>query len=378
MDNNTNRRNTRLQRTPARRTNAPEKGAIAVFVAAAALALLPGCHQDYAKNIPSSGSSSAPAGAVLTTKTITSGITSGAVVDGLVAGPDGRMWFTETNTAQIGATTTAGAVQQYAITAPSGYTCVTPQNIIVGPDGNLWAAAYCGELIKITTAGSATVYGVNANAAYSAIAVGPDKNIWLGDQTNAQLTVISTSGTLVRNIPLPSGASPAALALGSDGNMWVADFALSAIERVTTNGTVTSFTSGIPTGVTIAGIVAAPDGNLYFTAPAIQTTSTDQVGRIATSGKITMLGSLSSGSSPVGITADTKGNVWFRDNGTTVNACGSIVTATGTIAQYSLSGITSPNVPNDGGGDVSGTAVIGPDANLWLGGSGTIYVATPP
>jgi len=287
------------------------------------------------------------------------------------------VWFTETNTAQIGAATTAGVITQYTITAPSGFTCVVPQDIIVGPDGNLWSATFCGEAVSITPSGHVTVYGLNGNASFTAIAVGPDKNLWLGDQNNGVIDVITPAGSPVRTITLPSNSVPTAIALGPDGNMWVANFGTSSIDRVTTTGTVTAFASGIPTGDTVRGITAAPDGNLYFTAPSTESTVADNIGKITTTGTITMLGSLTTNAAPVGISADTQGNVWFREDTTGANALGRVVTATGTVTEYALAGVTSPNVPDDGGGDISGNVIAGPGGNLWLGGSGVLYVAAP-
>lgn len=332
----------------------------------------------YAKNMPTTAPSGTPSGNTLANTTVSNGITSTAIVDGLVTGPDNRVWFSQTNTAQVGASTAAGAVTQYALPTPSPSTCVEPQQIIVGPDKNLWAASYCGQVIQVTTAGRVTVVPLSSSATYSALAVGPDSNLWVADSTGGTLLDIATSGTLVRTITLPAGAQPTSLALGSDGNMWVADYGLMQIERVTVNGTVTAFASGIPLGQTVRGIASAPDKNLYFTAPAAPGGITDGVGRISTNGSITMLATLSSGAAPTYLVADASGNVWFRENSTGSNALGRIVTSNGGVSEYSLTGVTTPNVPDDGAGDVTGWLALGPNGYLWLGGEGVLYIVTPP
>jgi streptogramin lyase len=332
---------------------------------------LSACHQDFTKNMPWV-TPSPTTGPALAAKTITSGITSSAIVDGVVLGPDGRNWFTQTNTAQIGAATNAGSVQQYTLATPSGYNCVQPEQIVVGPDKNLWAASYCGEVVKVTPAGAVSVYPISSNSAYASIVVGPDSNLWLGDVLNGVIDVVSTSGSLVKTVTLPTGAVPTGVALGADKNIWVADSGLTAFERVTVGGTVTSFTSGIPSNTVPHGITS---GNLYVTLQSNASGTSDQIGRMTTSGTIKVLGTLSSGATPTYLCTASDGNVWFRENGTS-NVLGRITISTGTLTEFTLAGILSPNSPDDGSGN--GTDFIAPSgANLLLGGTGALYVVTP-
>ena len=53
--------------------------------------------------------------------------------DGITAGPDGALWFTNDANNSIGRITTAGAVTNYTGTGISG-----PVGITAGPDGALW------------------------------------------------------------------------------------------------------------------------------------------------------------------------------------------------------------------------------------------------
>src|SRR5262249_41282901 len=56
---------------------------------------------------------------------------------GIVAGPDGNVWFTESGYGQIGVIDVAGgsyAITEYAIPTVFPF----PQVIIAGPDGNIW------------------------------------------------------------------------------------------------------------------------------------------------------------------------------------------------------------------------------------------------
>src|SRR5205814_275274 len=56
--------------------------------------------------------------------------------EGITAGPDGALWFTEALVNKIGRITTDGVITEYPIPTPSTY----PRGIAAGPDGNLWFA----------------------------------------------------------------------------------------------------------------------------------------------------------------------------------------------------------------------------------------------
>ena len=63
------------------------------------------------------------------------GLTSNALPQGITAGPDGNLWFTEKSKEGIGRITPAGVITEFTagLTADSG-----PNGIAAGPDGNLW------------------------------------------------------------------------------------------------------------------------------------------------------------------------------------------------------------------------------------------------
>jgi streptogramin lyase len=62
--------------------------------------------------------------------------------------------------------------------------------------------------------------------------------------------------------------------------------------RVSPRGSVIARYTGLSTGELPQYIVAAPDGNLYFTEDAFSSSVNDKIGRITTSGKITEIGTL--------------------------------------------------------------------------------------
>src|SRR6266851_4992907 len=73
---------------------------------------------------------------------------------GITAGPDGALWFTNQGTDSIGRISTAGAVNTFTGNGISG-----PHEITAGPDGALWFTDYDNNSIgRITTSGTVTIF----------------------------------------------------------------------------------------------------------------------------------------------------------------------------------------------------------------------------
>ncbi len=73
---------------------------------------------------------------------------------GIVAGPDGALWFTNNRNNSIGRITTTGAVTIY-----SGTGVDEPNGIAAGADGALWFTNFGDNSIgRITTTGKVTTY----------------------------------------------------------------------------------------------------------------------------------------------------------------------------------------------------------------------------
>jgi hypothetical protein len=102
---------------------------------------------------------------------------SGFDFQGITAGPDGALWFTEIGYT-IGRITTTGVVTEYQVPGvPAG------GGITVGPDGALWftPGLYNGDQIgRITTAGVVSGYPlpVDYDVTTFSIATGPDGSLW--------------------------------------------------------------------------------------------------------------------------------------------------------------------------------------------------------
>jgi streptogramin lyase len=115
-------------------------------------------------------------------------------LDGIAAGPDGNLWYTEPTVGAIGRISPTGTGQVTFTAGIAGY----PTAITSGPDGNLWFVDQgAGEIGRITVSGSVTEFplpgGIVTATAFSSqvpsgITTGPDGNIWFTIQ-NTQAAI---------------------------------------------------------------------------------------------------------------------------------------------------------------------------------------------
>jgi streptogramin lyase len=279
--------------------------------------------------------------------------TAAGVIQGIVAGPDGAMWFTETNGIKIGRITTAGVLTEYPVPGDS----TRLGGIAAGPDGALWFADPGEESIgRITTAGVFTIYpALSANGSPNGIAAGPDGALWFTSGT--AIGRITTTGSF-SFYAIPGFYSALDIAAGPDGALWFTEEA-SGIGRVTVDGVVSRYATpgdGCPNGIT-----AGPDGALWFTELC-----SGKIGRMSTDGDLTEYPLQTTPSSPNYITAGPDGALWFTNYGGAGGLHGGVarITTTGAVTQFPVpSGTYGP----------SGIAA-GPDGALWFG---TYFINTP-
>jgi len=178
---------------------------------------------------------------------------------GITAGLDGALWFTEFN--KIGCITTAGVITEHRI--PTALS--SPGGITAGPDGALWFTEDIGDKIgRITTAGVITEYPIpTASASPEGITAGPDGALWF-TEIGDKIARITTAG-VITEYPIPTAsASPERITAGPDGALWFTEYLGNQIGRITTAGVITEYP--IPTAsARPEGITAGPDGALWFT-----------------------------------------------------------------------------------------------------------------
>ena len=110
--------------------------------------------------------------------------TAGSQPRGIVAAPDGAIWFAEGQGNKIGRITTGGNITEFAVPLANAQ----PWSITVGPDGALYFGEFGGGQIgRITTSGVFSGYTVpfaannRVTVQLISITLGPDGNLWFAD-----------------------------------------------------------------------------------------------------------------------------------------------------------------------------------------------------
>jgi len=266
---------------------------------------------------------------------------------GITPGPDGNLWFAESQGDRIGRITTSGAVTEFFNSATAGSH---PTQITAGPDGNLWFVEQNGLRVgRITPLGVSTEFNISG-AAFD-IAAGPDGNLWftipagrIGQITPVGVVTEFTAG-------ISPGALPYGIVAGPDGNLWFTENGANKIGRITPAGVVTEFSAGITARANLQYIAAGPDGNLWFTE-----FDATQIGRITPSGVVTEFSAGTPGTGPYGIAVGPDGNLWFTEFPFSGNRIGRM-TPSGVLTEFS-DGLTPGSGP-------LGIAA-GPDGAMWF------------
>src|SRR5262249_53535094 len=150
------------------------------------------------------------------------GLSVGSGPNGITAGPDGALWFTEQDLGKIGRITTSGVITEFNV--PGGSSSV-PEDITLGPDGKLWfTEAGLDRIGRITTAGDIKRFPAPNGGAPEQIAAGSDANLWYVEEAGGnQLFRMSTSGVSQTTYTVPTAVALADLNPGPSGNMWFTD-----------------------------------------------------------------------------------------------------------------------------------------------------------
>lgn len=270
--------------------------------------------------------------------------TAGSVPYGIASGPDGRIWFTESSTHQIGSLGTDGqfgpeiplagsprglaAVPGNAVAFASviynGYGLlgvdggkveypggVSPWSVALGPEGRLWVTDHGSDFVTAYhyLANSPATQSYDVGAPSFGIAVGSDGRMWITRDDDPQAPAIAACtpwGSSCEHYALPTWSKAFYIAAGADGNLWYTDGWGNRIGRLTTAGTLTEFPVPTP-GAGVYGICAGSDGNVWFTEYYA-----GKVGRITRDGVIREY-AVPGGGTLRSMTAGPDGNVWFVD-----------------------------------------------------------------
>ena len=242
------------------------------------------------------------------------------VLRGITTGPDGNLWFTDPGSSSIGTITPTGQITEYAV--PNGTISV---GIATGSDGNVWFASISGSMvgsINPTTHVISEFATPTPNSSPELITAGPDGNLWFGEVTANQIGEINPVTDAITEYPVPTAnSSPLGITAGPDGNVWFIEHNLGRIGKINPTSHAVSeyaipdyFQSNTPVPI---GITTGPDGNLWFSDEA-----SNAIGKV----NITTPQLLMTQQPPSGVTAgttfglsvqavDTSGNVLSSFNG---------------------------------------------------------------
>jgi streptogramin lyase len=201
-------------------------------------------------------------------------------LDGITAGPDGNLWFTNkvgANSDRIGRLNPKNPSEVEEFTLPAG--------------NDLGVACACNEHTDADN-----------------IAAGPEGNMWFTEPGSHAIGIINTKGQFLQQIDVST--VPMGIAAGPGGYMWFTDGTGPwVIGRINAKNTseVSEFPAPYPSG----SIVEGPDGNMWFTEGASSTE--DGVGCIIPSGQIELHPERTPGGNPSGIALAPDGSIWFSE-----------------------------------------------------------------
>ena len=181
----------------------------------------------------------------------------------IVTGPDGNLWFTESDRGTIGRITPSGTITEFPLEEQES----GPYGITVGADGNLWfTERYANQIGKITTSGTITEYPVpTPNAQPWDITALPNGDLWFTEETVDQVAVIHPNG-VIDEYPSGLGQFPTFIATGPDGNIWFTEEIGNNIVRLDPANPENQTDFPLLTEQELPwDIQVGPDGNLWFT-----------------------------------------------------------------------------------------------------------------
>jgi streptogramin lyase len=229
--------------------------------------------------------------------------------DDIIVGPNGNLWFTESGVDRIGEITTSGVITEF--TTPTADS--EPTGLAVGSDGNIWfTESGTNDIGRITPSGTIKEF-TTADLDLSStdkMVLGSNGSLWFiayDNDGDSEAAEVDTAGKVTA---FQISSSPNDLTVGPDGNIWLASSG--EIDQVTPNGTLTAFT--IPTGDDASAITVGPDGAFWFALDG-----TNQLGRMTTGGVFSEFALPEPGAtdgSTISIDAlatGPDGNLWFAD-----------------------------------------------------------------
>ncbi len=317
--------------------------------------------------------------------------TSSSFPQGITAGSDGALWFTECGGNKIGRIPTDAPTPNPASTATpnpdiSEYPLPTanayPHGITSGPDGALWFAECnankIGRIPTDATPGSgAQITEYASGATPFGITTGPDGNLWYGNFNRNDVQSMSPAGTVLQTYTTATQYTDF-FVTGPDGAVWFTECNAPGVIGRIKNGVLSEESvpnSSVGTSPAPYGIAVGSDGNIWFTdLDGHGGIGKVDVATFPATGSISEIALPGTSGLPFGITSGPDGALWFADRNN--NAIGRIptdATQTSDIAEYQLPSPSSNPV----------AIAKGPDGNLWFaesasGNIGRLVIGSSP
>jgi len=310
-------------------------------------------------------------------------LAAGAQSYGIVAGPDGALWFTSTSHDKLGRITTCGQLSDFPVAA--GFH---PTRLVVGPDQLLYATSGAGygqgslrQVVRMSLQGHATY--ITVDGAPTSVAAGPDQAVWVATDyaTNSheEIARIATDGS-VKEVSLPANGQgaqcgwqcPDQITTGGDGALWFTEglgqggFGLG---RLTTSGDYQHISPPDPTHNTPGPIATTSSGTVWY---GVQRGSI--VGKVNADQTVTeyKLPEADVMSTP-DMAADREGGIWFLI--TRGQMGGPNSTDLGHIdSSGQVSVIPVPPLPPD---NIANALTIGADGRVWITDGAAIFAYSP-
>jgi len=162
------------------------------------------------------------------------------VPDGLVAGPDGQLWFPEYQTNRIGQLGMHGQVSEVVGSRTIGDGTM---GMIGDPRSRAFWFTSGSQIFRVAENGTTTAFQSNeGDQEFADITTGADgKLLWWADDRTGAVGWINQDGA-ISGFALPhANVQPSSIIAGPDGNMWFSESHGGAIGRVTPDGTITEF-----------------------------------------------------------------------------------------------------------------------------------------
>ena len=192
--------------------------------------------------------------------------TPGASPGAIVSGPGDAMWFVEENADKVGRVEMDGDIGETSL--PEG---AQPTGIVEGSDGALWIVAKgLGKILRMTSNGEVTdEYALpDPDSRPHAIVHGPGGDLWFSEEDGPRIGRINAAGAITE-YPIPGENGTRELALGGDGNLWfTAGSAIGSISASGETGEPECVSNGC--GYPINALAKGPEGGIWFATDILE------------------------------------------------------------------------------------------------------------